>query len=80
MSGDALVDGIRGAVASLLEVGVDDIDPSDDLEATWGFDSLLFLELIDHIEVLVDRRLDEELFDGARSVVDLARAVGVSCA
>lgn len=69
---------VTACVARVLEVSPAAIGADEDLEAVWGIDSLLKLEIVDELEAAVGRRFDDSLYEGCSSIRDIAGAIGAA--
>ncbi|HEX8742836.1 MAG TPA: type I polyketide synthase [Thermoleophilaceae bacterium] len=65
---------VAGAVATVLSVAAEDVDPEMPLQDL-GFDSLMAMELRDRLEVALDLRLSAALMFAHPSVASLAEAL-----
>lgn len=70
-----LVDQVTACVAKVLDVASADLGVDEDLEAEWGLDSLMKLEIVDEIEAMLGQRFDDRVYEGAVSVRDIAGAI-----
>lgn len=69
------MDQVAACVVKVLDVAPADLGVDEDLEAVWGLDSLLKLEIVDEIEVLLGRRFDDATYEGCVSIRDITAAI-----